>query len=162
MNKEQFIEVIREHKNIIYKICHTYCSNKENHKDLEQDIILQLWKSMDRYNGSVKMSTWLYRIALNTAISFYRKEGKRKHISDQSILLISDDSYDTRLEEQTALLHEFIAKLNSLDKALMVLYLDDTRYRDIAVILGISESNIATKINRIKSKLKDFFNQQNL
>lgn len=162
MDKEQFIEIIREHKNIIYKICHTYCSNKENHKDLEQDIILQLWKSMDRFNGNVKMSTWIYRIALNTAISFYRKEEKRKYISDQSILLISNDLYDPLLDEQTFLLYAFLEKLNNLDKALMVLYLDNTRYKDIAAILGISESNISTKINRIKSKLKDFFKQQNL
>lgn len=162
MDKEQFIEIIREHKNIIYKICHTYCSNKENHKDLEQDIILQLWKSMDRFNGNVKMSTWIYRIALNTAISFYRKEEKRKYISDQSILLINNDLYDPLLDEQTFLLYAFLEKLNNLDKALMVLYLDNTRYKDIAAILGISESNISTKINRIKSKLKDFFKQQNL
>lgn len=162
MDKEQFIEIIREHKNIIYKICHTYCSNKENHKDLEQDIILQLWKSMDRFNGNVKMSTWIYRIALNTAISFYRKEEKRKYISDQSILLINNDLYDPLLDEQTFLLYAFLEKLNNLDKALMVLYLDNTRYKDIAAILGISESNISTKINRIKSKIKDFFKQQNL
>lgn len=161
--KEEFIKTIDEHKKIIYKIVNSYCSNREDRKDLEQDIIIQLWNSFDNYNSDYKYSTWMYRIALNVAISFYRKEKKHLVKSDfyneESIFTIEED----RAEEQTELnyhlklLQEFIHNLNELNKALMLLYLEEKSYQEIAEILGITKTNVATKISRIKLKLKKEF-----
>lgn len=159
MDKEQFIEVLKRHKNLIYKICHAYCLNAADHKDLEQEIVLQLWQSMSRFNGSVQLTTWMYRIALNTAISFYRKERRYRRISGEAVLLVYDEVYDPQIDEQINKLHSFITQLNNLDRALMLLYLDNVLYREIAQVLGISESNVATKISRIKNRLKSFLKQ---
>jgi len=160
VNKEQFIATINEYRSLIYKVCHSYCPNKADHQDLEQDIIMQLWTSMSRYNGSVKMSTWIYRIALNTAISYYRKEKNRSHVDSHSFIELARHTYDAETDEHIKLLYTFIDQLNYLDKALMLLYLDDNKYKDIADILGISESNVSTKMNRIKIKLKNFFHPE--
>lgn len=160
MNKEQFIDLIREYKNLIYKICHSYCPNPADHKDLEQEIILQLWTSMKRYKGSVKMSTWIYRIALNTAISHYRNEQKRSHIETGNFMELQASEYNPETDEQIKRLYAFIEQLNYLDKALMLLYLEETRQKEIAEILGITESNVSTKINRIKQQLKLFFQNE--
>lgn len=127
---------------------------------MEQEIVIQLWMSMKRYNGSVQLSTWIYRIALNTAISFYHKENKRQKIHADAPPFLFSDEYKPEVDEHIASLYQFIAQLGELDKALMLLYLDDTKYKDIALILGISETNVATKINRIKTKLKLYFEQK--
>lgn len=160
MEKEKFIAVIKDNQNLIYKICYSYCSNPENRKDLQQEILVQLWKSFSKFDGRVKISTWIYRIALNTAISFYRNDCKHKNKKvtiDDSIISFSGFEPDIELNERIAMLYQFIEKLNELDKALILLYLDDNRYKDIAEILGISDTNVATKISRIKEKLKTQF-----
>ena len=161
--KEQFIKTIDEHKKIIYKIVNSYCQNKEDRKDLEQEIIIQLWNSFDNYNSDYKYSTWMYRIALNVAISFYRKEKKWSIKSDfhneESIFKIEEDTSEeqTELDYHLKLLQEFIHNLNELNKALMLLYLEEKSYEEIAEILGITKTNVATKISRIKLKLKKEF-----
>jgi len=161
--KEQFMKTIDEHKKIIYKIVNSYCQNKENRKDLEQEIIIQLWNSFDNYNSDYKYSTWMYRIALNVAISFYRKEKKwsiKKDVyNEESIFTIEKDMVEeqTELNYHLKLLQEFIHNLNELNKALMLLYLEEKSYAEISEILGITKTNVATKINRIKLKLKKEF-----
>ena len=161
--KEQFIKTIDEHKKIIYKIVNSYCQNKEDRKDLEQEIIIQLWNSFDKYDSNYKYSTWMYRIALNVAISFYRKEKKWSMKNDfykeESIFKIEEDYSEeqTELDYHLKLLQEFINNLKELDKALMLLYLEEKSYEEIAEILGVSKTNVATKISRIKLKLKKEF-----
>ncbi len=161
--KEQFIKTIDEHKKIIYKIVNSYCQNKEDRKDLEQEIIIQLWNSFDNYNSDYKYSTWMYRIALNVAISFYRKEKKwsikNDFYNEESIFKIEEDTSEeqTELDFHLKLLQEFIHNLNELNKALMLLYLEEKSYEEIAEILGITKTNVATKISRIKLKLKKEF-----
>ncbi|WP_435263866.1 RNA polymerase sigma factor [Tenacibaculum sp. nBUS_03] len=161
--KEYFIETIDEHKNIIYKIVNSYCQNKEDRKDLEQEIIIQLWNSFDNYNSDYKYSTWMYRIALNVAISFYRKEKKwsmkNDFYNEESIFKIEEDTIEeqTELNYHLKLLQEFIQNLNELNKALMLLYLEEKSYEEISEILGITKTNVATKISRIKLKLKKKF-----
>lgn len=161
--KEQFIKTIDEHKKIIYKIVNSYCSNREDRKDLEQEIIIQLWKTFDNYNSDYKYSTWMYRIALNVAISFYRKEKKwsikNDYYNEESIFKIEEDTSEeqTELNYHLKLLQEFIYNLNELNKALMLLYLEEKSYEEIAEILGITKTNVATKISRIKLKLKKEF-----
>jgi len=160
VEKDQFISVIKENQNLIYKICYSYCSNSENRKDLQQEILLQLWNSFSKFDGRAKLSTWIYRIALNTAISYYRNDSKhrdKKINIDTSIISFSSFEYVPEQDENITLLYQFIENLNELDKALILLYLDDNKYKDIAEILGISETNVATKISRIKKILKEQF-----
>ncbi len=134
----------------------------EDRKDLEQEIIIQLWNAFDKYNPEYKYSTWMYRIALNVAISFYRKEKKWLTNNDfssvESIYSIVDEKDDeTELDNNIKLLQQFINNLDELNKALMLLYLEEKSYEEIAEILGISKTNVATKISRLKLKLKKEF-----
>jgi RNA polymerase sigma factor (sigma-70 family) len=160
--KETFITTIDAHKKIIYIIVNSYCQNKEDRKDLEQEIIIQLWNSFDKYNTEYKYSTWMYRIALNVAISFYRKEKKwsvkNDFYNEDSIYSIADENEtETKLDYKIKLLQEFINNLKELNKALMLLYLEEKSYDEIAEILGITKTNVATKISRLKLKLKKEF-----
>ena len=160
VEKDQFISIIKDNQNLIFKICYSYCSNPENRKDLQQEILMQLWNSFLKFDGRVKISTWIYRIALNTAISFYRKDcnhNDKKITIDASIIFPSYFEYVPEQDENIVLLYQFIENLNEMDKALILLYLDDNKYKTIAEILGISETNVATKINRIKKNLKEKF-----
>jgi RNA polymerase sigma factor (sigma-70 family) len=163
VDKDQFIAVVREHRNLIYKVCFTYCPNPDNRKDLEQEILMQLWHSLPRFDGRVKLSTWLYRVALNTAIAFYRKDAKhasKKANIDESVFSLAHLEPNPEHDEKIAMLYRYIEDLNEMDKALMLLYLDDNKYKCIADILGITETNVATKINRIKKTLKEKFIHQ--
>ena len=164
--EEQFITMLRAHKKLIYKVCHSYTTNKDDFKDLEQEITIQLWKALPRYDATYKLTTWMYRIALNTAISFYRKEKRKPHHSllDGQILEMMPDTaneHDAEMEQQIQLLHTFIEKLGEVNKALMLMYLENNTYKEMAEILGISESNVATKISRIKILLKKQFSNHN-
>ena len=157
-----FISVINSNKGIIYKIANSYCKDSDDRNDLVQEIILKLWQSFDTYNEEYKHSTWIYRIALNTAISNYRKEKVRKKyftpISEQFIAL-QDTVNTNEIEHKFTLLQQFISELKELDKALMLIYLEEKNYQEISEILGISESNVGTKINRIKMTLKEKFSK---
>ena len=161
VEKEKFISVIKDNQNLIFKICYSYCSNAENRKDLQQEILIQLWNSFPKFDGRVKISTWIYRIALNSAISFYRNDCKhkdKKRSIDASIISLSNFESDSEQDEKIVMLYQFIERLDEMDKALILLYLDDNKYKDIADILGITETNVATKISRIKKNLKEQFN----
>lgn len=156
--KKIFTDLIEEHKKIIYKICNSYCSNKEERDDLAQEIIYHLWKSYEGFNPDMKFSTWMYRIALNVAISFYRKEKASKpHVAITEHLLLFEETRNIEEEANLNLLLKFINELKEIDRSVMLLYLDDKSHKEIAEITGISESNVATKINRIKDKLKTNF-----
>lgn len=160
ITNEFFLTVVEEHKGIIYKIANSYCQDSEDRKDLIQEILIQIWKSFDKYNNQFKYSTWIYRIALNVAISFYRKENSRKIISNSfnnEFLNLSETNFSDEKEQKLNALHQFISELKDLDKALMLLYLDEKSHKEMADILGISETNVATKINRIKIIMKQKF-----
>lgn len=163
-NKEEFLKLIAEHKLIIYKICNSYCKIAGDRDDLAQEITYQLWRSYNHFNGSVKFSTWMYRVALNVAITFYRKTQKSGAIiiPGEPDTEIEDKKEDTAvLEKNIDLLQQFINELKQLDKALMILYLEEKSYQEIAEILGITETNVATRISRIKDKLKLKFSTLN-
>ena len=165
MNEKQqqqdFQNIIEQHKGIFYKIARAYCPNEDDRQDLIQEMMIQVWQSNNRYNGQFKISTWLYRISLNVAITFYRKNTTRanKHtlLDEQTEQIPTDDK--TADERQLVLLEKFISELKEIDKALMVLYLEDKSHAEIAEILGMSSSNVGTKIARIKEKLKTRFSQ---
>lgn len=158
LEKDKFISVIRENQNLIFKICYSYCTNPENRKDLQQEILIQLWRSFSKFDGRVKISTWIYKVALNTAIFYYRSDSKHtsKRVPlDVSIIALSNS--DSEMDENVVMLYKFIERLHDLDKALILLYLDDHKHKDIAEILGLSETNVATKISRIKKTLREQF-----
>ena len=159
--QETFQHLVEEHKKILYKICNLYCRERDSRDDLAQEIMIQLWRSFSKFDGRCRFSTWMYRIALNVAISFYRRESTRTRyvISDEEHLLEAIDETKNRPEE-IRLLYEFIEGLDPLSKALVLLYLDGNNYQEIADVLGISETNVATKISRLKSKLKREFGKQ--
>ncbi|MDE1191689.1 MAG: RNA polymerase sigma factor [Arachidicoccus sp.] len=162
-NENIFASVIEAYKGIIYKIARSYCSVEDDRKDLIQEILLQLWKSFAKYNPQFRYSTWVYRIALNVAISFYRKEKSRgniSHVYTDEIFKMEDYSPPDK-KEDLLLLQQFINELKPLDKALMLLYLDEKSHKEISDITGISETNAATKINRIKNLLKQKFSRIN-
>ncbi len=157
-----FLSVIEFNKGLIYKVANLYCKDIEDRKDLVQEIILKLWKSFDSYNNQFKLSTWIYRISLNTAISFYRKEKLRKRITTPfsvGIFNIADLVENKQKEQSTLLLNQFIGELKALDKALMLLYLEEKSHKEMAEIMGITETNVATKIGRLKTILKNKFSQ---
>ena len=165
MKEDEFIKIIKENQRILYKVIYSYCKETEDRKDLEQEIIIQLWNSIDNYNSNYKLSTWLYKVALNVAISHYRKDSKRikktEPIND-SIFRITDDSNETDLlSERTDLLYTFIGQLSKLNKAIIILHLEDNNYGEIAEIMGMTESNVGTKINRIKKELRENFTNVN-
>lgn len=155
--KDDFIKLISENKGIIIKICNCYCNNKTDREDLAQEIIYTLWKGGKTFNPDFKFSTWMYRVALNVAISFYRVSKKLKNnISfTETDIEIEDKIFDsTTSEENLNLLQQQIAALKELDKALIILYFEEKSYKEIAEIIGITETNVATKVSRIKEKLK--------
>jgi RNA polymerase sigma factor (sigma-70 family) len=153
--QERFQARVEEHKKILYKICNSYCRDRDARDDLAQEIIIQLWQSFGKYDESRRFSTWMYRIALNVAISFYRRERTRtRHvISDEEHLLEAANETESQSEE-IRVLYQFIEGLDPLNKALVLLYLDGNNYQEIAEVVGISETNVATKISRLKSKMK--------
>ena len=162
-NEKAFLQLIRDNKGILFKISNSYCRSKDDREDLMQEIIYQLWKSGGTFDVSRKFSTWMYRIALNVAISFYRKEA-RSGIRlapgvDLHLMELEDrPDGDEEAGERIALLQRCISELGRLDKALMILYLEERPYREIAEILGMTETNVATKLSRIKDRLRQQFN----
>lgn len=159
-DKERFLDIIGQNKRLIYKVANSYCRDAEDRKDLVQEIIIQLWRSFGRYDERYKLSTWMYRIALNTAISHYRRDRNRQASNvplHEDLLELANDDSGLIADERVKQLYEFIGQLDELNRALMILYLDDNSYRDISEVLGISETNVATKISRIKNHLKKQF-----
>lgn len=154
--ESEFLKVVEQHNRLIYKISYGYCSNLEDRKDLAQEIILQLWKSFDQFNDKYKLSTWIYRIALNVSISYLRKVKTR---SKGQLELVPDFEVSTDAEkpEEIDQLYKFINQLDQMNKALIILYLDELSYAEMAEVLGITETNVATKLNRIKQRLKEQF-----
>ena len=157
-NKEKFIQLLQQNKGIIYKVCNTYCSNKDNRDDLAQEIVYQLWRSFHHFNERLKFSTWMYRVALNVAISYYRKENKFKlHDELSENLVWFEDNAPDEIEDDLSVLLKFINELKEIDRSIMLLYLDDKSYKEIAEITGVTETNVSTRINRIKEKLRKHF-----
>jgi RNA polymerase sigma-70 factor, ECF subfamily len=159
-DKEEFLHLIEGNRKIIFKICNFYCQNKSDREDLAQEIIYQLWKSGNSFNPDYKFSTWMYRVALNVAISFYHWQEKTKRIVSGTDKLINiEDKSESNSEDEgkMRLLTTYINDLKELDRALMILYLESKTYEEIADILGITTTNVATKVNRIKERMKQKF-----
>jgi RNA polymerase sigma-70 factor (ECF subfamily) len=157
----RFERLIEEHRGILYTVCRSYCADRNEREDLGQEIVAQLWRSFERYDDRYAFSTWMYRVALNVAISYRRR--MRRHTEH---MLFDDAAIDAAVQQEPqnaddlTALRSFIEELDPLPKALMLLYLEGYPHREIAETLGVSESNVGTKINRIKSELRCRFDQQ--
>ena len=152
MDEKQFLSVIDEHQGIIHKICRVYRDAKEDQEDLFQEIVFQLWRSVLSYRGDAKITSWMYRVALNTAIATFRKNKPDISFSDDLPEYPEElnENHDVRREQLFAALK----KLDDAEKALITLYFEDMSYKEIAEIMGISENYVAVKLNRIKTKLQ--------
>ena len=157
----EFVSLLEENQNIVHKICRLYTQSEAEHKDLFQEISIQLWRSFDRFEGKSKFTTWMYRVGLNTAITLYRKNKKRldTYPLNDEISRIELDQYDPVVDEQLNWLYQTIEEFSEIDKALVLLYLEDKRYDEIAQTLGISAVNARVKMNRIKQRLKKMIKQ---
>ncbi|WP_411031765.1 RNA polymerase sigma factor [Spongiimicrobium sp. 3-5] len=163
MNKElehRFVTELQDNQNIVHKVCSLYTNDRDSHKDLFQEITIQLWKAYPKFRGESKFSTWMYRVALNTAITLYRKSKKqiRTQDYDSVIFKIQANEYDETQEQQLKLMYNAVKQLGDIDKALVFLYLEDKDYNEIAETLGITEVNARVKMNRIKTKLRTILN----
>jgi RNA polymerase sigma-70 factor (ECF subfamily) len=153
-----FSELIERHRGIVYKVAHAYARTAWDRDDLAQEIAAQLWRAFPNYDAQRKFSTWMYRVALNVAISFVRGDARRaKHTvpfdaeaHDVADPLAGDPAEDDKLE----MLNAFIARLDPLNRALLLMYLDDVSQREIADVLGITETNVATKVGRLKQRFR--------
>ncbi|GAB0156508.1 sigma-70 family RNA polymerase sigma factor [Chryseobacterium sp. Alg-005] len=156
-SEQEFLEKIEKHKGIIFKISKMYMHEKEDRDDLFQEITYQVWKAYPSFKGESEFSTWMYRIALNTAIIFLKSEKKRSFIGngDFSQYKIIQDEYNEEKEEKLAAMYNAIYQLNPIDKAFIFYYLEDFSGKEIAEQMGISEGNVRVKMNRAKNKLKD-------
>jgi RNA polymerase sigma factor (sigma-70 family) len=163
LNKElehSFVELLEKHQNIVHKVCRLYTNNQDAHNDLFQEITIQLWKAYPKFRGDAKFSTWMYRVGLNTAITLYRKS--KRTIKTQEFETVSfkikSVEYDDTEEQRLKLLYEAVHQLNDIEKALVLLYLEDKNYKEISETLGISEVNARVKMNRVKKKLRTILN----
>jgi len=158
--EHQFVTELENNQNIVHKVCTLYTNDRDSHKDLFQEITIQLWKAYPKFRGESKFSTWMYRVALNTAITLYRKSKKRIQTQDYEsvIFKITADEYDPLEEQQLQLMYKAVKQLGDIEKALVFLYLEDKDYREIAETLGITEVNARVKMNRIKNKLRTILN----
>lgn len=154
--EKEFLEKIEKHKGVIFKISKMYMDNFEDQKDLFQEITFQVWKAYPTFEGKSQFSTWLYRIALNTAIIFLKSEKKRSFIKNDEVdkFKIAADDYDDDQEKKLAKMYKAIQQLNEIDKALIFYYLQDYSGKEIAENMGITEVNARVKLNRAKEKLK--------
>ena len=153
--QQHFQGLLEEHKKILYKVCNLYCKNRDDREDLAQEIAVQLWRSFGSFDERCQFSTWMYRIALNVAISFYRRENTRARyvLSDNERLLNAIDETASQSEE-IQVLYRFIEGLDALNRALVLLYLEGNSYLEMSEVLGISETNVATKIGRLKKTMR--------
>ena len=154
--QDEFLLLVQTHQGLLYKICHLYENHATDREDLFQEMVLQLWKSYNSFRGEAKISTWIYRIALNTALSSLRKNKRRVPVSYPENIPheVSEEKKDNVREEKLQFLYRAIAELTEIERALVMLYLDEKSYDEMEEIMGISSGALRVKMNRIKEKLR--------
>lgn len=151
--EKAFIALVKAYERVIYKVCYLYVTPNATLEDLYQEVVINLWKGYASFRGESKVSTWVYRIALNTCISFLRKEKNAPvfvELTAEADRMDADD--DTQLMLRR--LYSLIGRLKPLDKSLILLYLEDKSYEEMAEITGLTATNVATKLSRIKERLR--------
>jgi RNA polymerase sigma-70 factor (ECF subfamily) len=160
--EKEFLQIITENQGIIHKVCSIYCDLEEDRRDLFQEILVQLWKSYPSFRNESKFSTWMYRVALNTAITSFKKDKRQPDKSGISYesLQLAEEIYDTQTEEQIRVLNKAVSQLTGIEKSIILLFLEDKKYEEIAEITGITQNYVRVKMNRIKKKLKLLMNTE--
>ncbi|MBN1789816.1 MAG: sigma-70 family RNA polymerase sigma factor [Bacteroidales bacterium] len=155
--QERFLTVFEQNTRIVIKIARAYTQTIQDREDLINDIALELWKSFDRFKGESKISTWIYRVALNTSMNFNRRKKRTGHISfyDPLLLNASEQLTDQDDSSQAIDLYDCINALNALNKAIILLYLDGNSHEEISTVTGITKTNVGTRIGRIKDQIRN-------
>lgn len=156
MTQTEFVQLVRDNNGLILKVCNLYAATVQDRQDLYQEIVVQLWRAIPKFRHESKLTTWMYRVALNTAISDYRKQQRSIATSDIDLFtkeIANPDEYADK-EEKLKLLYAAISHLSDIEKAIVMLYLDDKPYEEMEDILGINQNNLRVKMNRIKEKLR--------
>jgi RNA polymerase sigma-70 factor (ECF subfamily) len=153
-----FESYVKEHELLIHKVCSIYAYSTDDKQDLFQEIVIQLWKAFPKYKGEAKFSTWLYRVAINTAITGLRrkKDFIKSYDYESFPVEICEDNSGPEEEERLQTMYKAIERLNEVEKAIVTLYLEDKSYEEMEEILGISQVNLRVKMNRLKEKLRQF------
>lgn len=155
--KDEFVELITKYKDVIFKVCYIY-AEKDDVEDYYQDVLIQIWRSLPKFRGESSITTWIYRISLNTCISHVRKNTKG-NVNKVPLLDVNLWENDIEKKQQVDEMYSLINKLNKLEKAVILLWLENRNYEEIASVVGITKANVAVKINRIKEKLRKLSNQ---
>ena len=156
--EKKFIGIVKQYERVIYKVCSFYASDEEPLSDLFQDTVCNLWTAYPKFRGECSISTWIYRIALNTCISYFRKKNRSPRnvdLSDLQDAFIQPEEITGEIKE----MYRLIRQLKNLERAIILLYLEEKSYQEIAEITGLSLSNVAVKLKRIKEKLIKMSNQ---
>jgi RNA polymerase sigma factor (sigma-70 family) len=154
---KEFETLLHSHQAIVFKVANTYCWRSDDRADLVQEIVAQVWRAWPRYDPARTFSTWIYRIALNVAISFVRKEIRQREVTvplDETVHDTASPSNDGVLADRLQRLQAFVDRQPPLDRALLLLYLEDKSQREISEILGITQTNVSTKVSRLKQKIR--------
>ena len=157
--RSEFLGLISKHQHLIRKVAAIYYKKQEDQEDAFQEILLSLWKAYPTFEGRSKLSTWIYRVALNTVLGGFRKASNKVY-HNQSDINISEEILDNEekdLSEEISVLYQAIEQLSDIEKAIIMLYMEERNYDDIADILGMTRTNVGVKINRIKKKLKKIY-----
>lgn len=158
--QKEFSQLIKGNQGLIIKVSRLYTNSIEDEQDLFQEIVLQLWRSYDSFKGNSKISTWMYRVALNTAITLFRKKTKSPLTSElDEVHFEYEQEQDDEKQAQISLLYKVIKLLPNVERAIVMMYLDDVSYKEIAETLGITEVNARVKMNRLKKTLKELMTQ---
>lgn len=158
-SKENFLKTINQHQGIIKSLCKIYYTCQDDRRDAEQDIILQLWKSFGSFRGEAEVSTWIYKVSLNTILAKVRKEQNRPQNE------FINSSHENRItapvscDDDLQILNQVIQSLKELDKAIVILYLEGYKSKEIGELLALSQSNVTSRMSRIKKNLKTKFNK---
>lgn len=151
-----FMEIIHENSALIHKVCYMYADDSEHLRDLKQEVYANIWSGLDNYSGLSKMSTWIYRIALNTCITYFRRHGKHSSASqldEQAYSVAADDDNDHAVKLRQ--MYKLIGQLGKIDKAIIMLWLDEHSYDEISSITGITRANVASRLHRIRLRLTE-------
>lgn len=154
--RSEYVNIVKENKGIIYKITKIYTDTLDDQQDLYQEILYQLWKSFDTFKNNAKISTWIYRVALNTSLAYLNQKKRYPRRTDiHEIIVEVEDKDDDFMEDRIDQMYQMIKKLNEGERGMILLHLDGKSYEEISIITGFSVSNVGTRLNRIRQKLKN-------
>ena len=153
--EQQFIAIIENNRQVIYKVCYMYAADDDHFKDLYQEVLINLWRGIDRFRGDAQLSTWIYRTSINTCVTYYRRNHKHDEALSLEGVSVVDNDDGTRLQ-QIKELYRLISRLDRMEKAIILLWLDEKSYDEISEITGLSRNNVASRLRRIKIKLQHF------